>query len=78
MEEAQSLCNRVALMDHGKLEEVSTPSALIESLGAYAVDEMTADGTQNHYSIHDRKQSGIWKSLQGRRLFARRHWRTSL
>lgn len=33
MEEAQSLCNRVALMDHGKLEEVSTPAALIESLG---------------------------------------------
>ena len=25
MEEAQNLCNRVALMDHGKLEEVSTP-----------------------------------------------------
>ena len=46
MEEAQSLCNRVALMDHGKLEEVSTPSALIESLGAYAVDEMTADGNK--------------------------------
>ncbi len=30
MEEAQNLCNRVALMDHGKLEEVNTPSALIE------------------------------------------------
>ena len=29
MEEAQNLCNRVALMDHGKLEEVSTPQALI-------------------------------------------------
>ena len=28
MEEAQSLCNRVALMDHGKLEEVSTPSSI--------------------------------------------------
>ena len=33
MEEAQSLCNRVALMDHGKLEEINTPSGLIESLG---------------------------------------------
>ena len=32
MEEAQNLCNRVALMDHGKLEEVSTPQALIEVL----------------------------------------------
>ena len=56
MEEAQSLCNRVALMDHGKLEEVSTPSALIESLGAYAVDEMTADGTRNHY-FHTRQDA---------------------
>ena len=56
MEEAQSLCNRVALMDHGKLEEVSTPQALIESLGAYAVDEMTADGTQNHY-FHTRQDA---------------------
>ena len=56
MEEAQSLCNRVALMDHGKLEEVSTPSALIESLGAYAVDEMTADGTKNHY-FHTRQDA---------------------
>ena len=56
MEEAQNLCNRVALMDHGKLEEVSTPQALIESLGAYAVDEMTADGTQNHY-FHTRQEA---------------------
>ena len=56
MEEAQSLCNRVALMDHGKLEEVSTPAALIESLGAYAVDEMTADGTRNHY-FHTRQDA---------------------
>ena len=56
MEEAQHLCNRVALMDHGKLEEVSTPQALIKSLGAYAVDEMTADGTQNHY-FHTRQDA---------------------
>ena len=46
----------MALMDHGKLEEVSTPSALIESLGAYAVDEMTADGTKNHY-FHTRQDA---------------------
>ena len=28
MEEAQNLCSRVALMDHGKLEEVNTPAGL--------------------------------------------------
>ena len=49
MEEAQNLCGRVALMDHGKLEEINTPSGLIESLGKYTVDEPTADGTISHY-----------------------------
>lgn len=44
MEEAQSLCNRVALMDHGKLEEINTPSGLIESLGKYTVDQETPEG----------------------------------
>ena len=56
MEEAQTLCNRVALMEHGTLEEVSTPSALIESLGNYAVDEMTEEGTKNHY-FHTRQEA---------------------
>ena len=56
MEEAQSLCNRVALMDHGKLEEVSTPAAMIESLGAYTIDEMTEEGTKNYY-FHTRQDA---------------------
>ena len=44
MEEAQSLCNRVALMDHGKLEEINPPSGLIDGLGKYTVDQETAEG----------------------------------
>ena len=52
MEEAQSLCGRVALMDHGKLEEVNTPAGLIESLGRYAVDVPSPDGTQSRYFHH--------------------------
>ena len=56
MEEAQSLCGRVALMDHGKLEEVSSPSALIESLGSYAVDEPSPVGTRSHY-FHTRQEA---------------------
>ena len=56
MEEAQSLCGRVALMDHGKLEEVSSPSALIESLGSYTVDEPSPAGTRSHY-FHTRQEA---------------------
>ena len=49
MEEAQSLCNRVALMDHGKLEEINTPSGLIDGLGKYTVDQETPEGAKSHY-----------------------------
>jgi len=33
MEEAERLCDRVAIMDHGKLVALDTPEALIRSLG---------------------------------------------
>lgn len=49
MEEAQNLCSRVALMDHGKLEEINTPSGLIDSLGGYAVDVFSGDETRSSY-----------------------------
>lgn len=56
MEEAQNLCNRVALMDHGKLEEINTPSGLISSLGSYTVDEFAGDETRSHY-FHSREEA---------------------
>ena len=56
MEEAQNLCGRVALMDHGRLDEISTPADLIESLGRYTVDEPTPDGTVSHY-FHSRQEA---------------------
>ena len=56
MEEAQNLCSRVALMDHGKLEEVNTPSGLISSLGNYTVDEFAGDETRSHY-FHSREEA---------------------
>lgn len=49
MEEAQALCDRVALMNKGRLEEVGTPKSFIDHLGAYAVDETTADHVRSTY-----------------------------
>ena len=49
MDEAQNLCSRVALMDHGKLEEINTPSGLIDSLGRYAVDVFSGEETRSSY-----------------------------
>lgn len=56
IEEAQSLCGRVALMNKGKLQEVNTPEAFIQKLGAYAVDEMSADGISSQY-FSDREEA---------------------
>ena len=39
MEEATRLCDRVAIMDHGKVIALGTPAKLIESLGADQVIE---------------------------------------
>src|ERR1051325_10297645 len=41
MEEAARLCDRVAIMDHGKVIALGTPSALIESLGADQIIEFS-------------------------------------
>lgn len=56
MEEAQSLCDRLAMMNHGKLEEVNTSAGFIAHLGAFTVDEMTASGIKSHY-FHQRKDA---------------------
>jgi len=45
MEEAERLCDRVAIMDHGKVIALGTPRDLIASLGAQQVVEFAlADG----------------------------------
>ncbi|HEX4574027.1 MAG TPA: ABC transporter ATP-binding protein [Gemmatimonadales bacterium] len=45
MEEAERLCDRVAIMDHGRVIALDTPHALIASLGAeHVVEFALADG----------------------------------
>ncbi len=56
IEEAQSLCSRVALMNGGKLNEIDTPAHLIENLGAYAIDETLPEGLHSRY-FHERSEA---------------------
>ena len=45
MEEATRLCDRVAIMDHGKVIALGSPAELIESLGAEQVIEFSVTNT---------------------------------
>ena len=53
IEEAQALCNRVALINQGRLQKLDTPDSLIRELGAFAVDETSADSLVSKY-FHNR------------------------
>lgn len=57
MEEAQNLCNRVAFLNTGKLDEINTPANLIEQLGSYAVDISDPSGIKS--SFYSTKQEAI-------------------
>ncbi|MBR2562831.1 MAG: ABC transporter ATP-binding protein [Eubacterium sp.] len=56
IDEAQTLCGRVALMDEGKLRVVDTPAKLIDRLGAFAVDDMQNGVLTSRY-YHDRQEA---------------------
>jgi ABC-2 type transport system ATP-binding protein len=56
MEEAETLCNRVAIIDHGRVMALDTPKALIESLG-------TAKVVTHHGTLED-----VFMALTGRHL----------
>src|SRR5271167_4891800 len=44
MEEAEQLCDRVAIMDHGKILALDTPAALKQSVGADTIVTVKAEG----------------------------------
>lgn len=56
MEEAEKLCDRVAILDHGRIVALDTPAALIHSLGAEERVVFSVDGVL---------PSGFEKSLTG-------------
>lgn len=56
MEEAQALCDRVALVNRGKLRKLDTPENLILELGAFAVDETSEESLVSRY-FHKREEA---------------------
>lgn len=64
MEEAQALCNRVALINRGKLQKLNSPENLITELGAFAVDETSDDNLVSKY-FHQREDAIAYLSSAG-------------
>jgi ABC-2 type transport system ATP-binding protein len=57
MEEADKLCNRVAIMDHGRILALDTPAALKRSIGADTIVTVKAAGDQAR--LEDAFRSGV-------------------
>ena len=51
MDEAERLCDRVAIVDHGRVIAMGTPAELIRSLGAEHVIEFTVEGELDPHEL---------------------------
>ena len=58
MDEAERLCDRLAIVDHGQVIAEGSPPDLIERLGGHHVVEFAVDGNGS-----SDKKDGVWKSL---------------
>ncbi|MCI8895832.1 MAG: ABC transporter ATP-binding protein [Lachnospiraceae bacterium] len=65
MEEAENLCGRVAMMSHGRIEEVDAPGNFIQRLGCFAVDEMQEGEAVPHYFHTKEDALGYAAGLKG-------------
>ena len=50
MEEADSLCDRIGIMDHGKIQVIDTPENMKNALGNEIIS-LVVDGSNNHNSF---------------------------
>jgi ABC-2 type transport system ATP-binding protein len=63
MEEADRLCKRVAIMDHGKILALDTPAALKQSVGADTIVTVKAYGDGEALAAHlEREVEGVTRT----------------
>jgi ABC-2 type transport system ATP-binding protein len=65
MEEADQLCDRVAIMDHGKILALDTPRALKQSVGADTIVMVKVDGDIDRFQqLIETEISGVTRTRQ--------------
>lgn len=60
MQEAEELCDRVAIMDHGKIVKIGTPTVLI--------DELIKSGFKKEEKVREADLEDVFLNLTGRQL----------
>jgi len=64
MDEAEALCDRVGIMDHGRILELDTPAALVRGLDAPVHITVVTDGMEN--TIETREPARVLAELAAR------------
>jgi ABC-2 type transport system ATP-binding protein len=67
MEEAQRLCDRIAIMDHGRILALDTPEGLIRQHGGHAVVEVELESLPEPLDVLPAKPDGLhvrWDTRQ--------------
>ena len=59
IEEAENLCNRVAILNKGKLIKLDTPKALCEQIGSYVV-EWDSEDSREYKFFNSRKECAVF------------------
>lgn len=65
MDEAERLCDRLAIIDHGQIIAEGTPAELIERLGGQHVVEFAINGSSHDSSIDGAQKEDLWRALPG-------------
>ena len=66
IDEAQYLCQRIALIEKGKVARLDTPDALIQELGEVAIDEFDGDHTKSSFFVDKEAALQYASSLDNR------------
>ena len=56
IEEAEMLCNRVGILNRGRLIALDTPQALVEKLGGYVVETLN-EGRRRYLLVRDKEEA---------------------
>ena len=77
MEEADQLCDRVAIMDHGRILALDTPAALKQTVGADTIVTVKSGGdTTRSPSCSNRELEGVDAHAHASTVASRCTWRS--